>query len=411
MSIAHSKQAFFRYALLGVPLGCIGLPLYVHLPKYYSETLPLTLGTIGYVMFAARLLDCMADPFIGHMLYRLRKQRRQLLLMSAFCLGLGVTGLFYLPVLELRHPLLSLSVLLVLTYLSYSCIMIAYYSDGLAIASGYQQSARLSAFREASVITGVMLASILPIVLAGKYGQPGAYQLFCVFFLALLALCVMVYMRAEVRGSNLPPKPMAWDSLLSNIGLRWVFLLYFINAIATSITSTLFLFYVSDILKSEDMGGAFLGVYFLGSIASMPLWLSVTRHIGKRKTLLVSMLLAVSAFCWAFMLREGDIAQFFAICFVSGAALGGELTVLPSLLSDTLGENDRDGALEFGIWNFISKFNLALAAGIALPLLGSASGESYTQILRLSYAVVPCMFKLLAISILFFSPIERSSRL
>lgn len=408
MSAVLSKHTVFRYALLGVPLGCIGLPLYVHLPKYYSDTLPLTLTAIGYVMFAARLVDCVADPFIGHIIYCARNRRRQLLVMAAFGLGLGVIGLFYLPVFGFENPLWPLSLLLALTYLSYSFMTIAFYSDGIAIASGYEQSARLSAYREASIIIGVMLASVLPVVLAGRYGKAEAYQVFAVLFLGLLAFCVTGYKSGQ-KASDSPPNPMAWRKLFANIRLRWVFVIYFTNAIATSITSTLFLFYVADILKREDMNGALLGVYFLGAIAAMPLWISLTQRLGKRRTLLLAMWVAVASFCWAFALGVGDTLQFFAICLVSGAALGGELTVLPSLLSDALDESERDGALEFGIWNFISKFNLALAAGIALPLVGSASAENYTQVLRISYAAVPCAFKLLAIAVLYLSPIERSS--
>lgn len=409
MSALSNNRTLLRYGILGLPLGCIGLPLYMHLPKYYSDTLPLTLSTIGYVMFAARLVDCLADPFIGHILYRKRAQRRQLSLAAACGLALGVGGLFYLPALDLKYPLLPLSILLSLTYLSYSFMTIAFYSDGIALASGYDQSARLSAFREASIIMGVMMASVLPVALMGRFSEAGAYKLFALGFIMLLGCSLLVYDSGIQPKLASPPNPTPWKRLFSNIMLRWVFSLYSMNAIATSITSTLFLFYVADILKRADMGGVFLGIYFLGTVATMPIWLSLTSRFGKRNTLLLAMCLAVASFGWAFALGANDILQFSFICFVSGAALGGELTVLPSLLSDALPKSDRDGALEFGIWNFISKFNLALAAGIALPLVGSASAASYHQVLRLSYALVPCMFKCLAIAILFISPIERKN--
>lgn len=410
MSVPTDKRGLMRYAILGLPLGCIGLPLYVHLPKYYSDTLPLSLGTIGYVMFAARFVDCFADPWIGKVLYNNRQRRMQFLFMAAAGLGLGVIGLFYLPTLGIESPLLLLSVLLALTYISYSFVTISYYSDGLAMASGYEQSTRLSAYREASIIIGVMLASILPVVLAGRYTETAAYRLFAIIFVVLLAVCVALYRneQAVYNTAHMPSSP--WRRLLANTRLRWVFLLYFFNATATSITSTLFLFFTADILKTPDMSGAFLGVYFMGAIAAMPLWLLLSNRMGKRASLLLSMSMAVISFGWALALGEADVVQFFVICLVSGAAMGGDLAVLPSLLSDALDEGERDGALEFGIWNFLSKLNLAMAAGIALPLVGSVTPADYPRVLHLSYAAVPCMFKLLAITILFISPIERSSR-
>jgi len=399
-----------RYAVLGVPLGCIGLPLYVHLPKYYSDTLPLSLGTIGYVMFATRLLDCLADPWIGKLLYHNRQRRAEFLWLASAVLGLGVTGLFYLPVLGLESPLLLLSTLLALTYISYSVVTISYYSDGLAMGSGYERSTLLSAYREASIIIGVMFASILPIVLTGSYTETGAYRLFSLIFVVLLAVCVTLYRKGQAAYTVVQSPSSPWRRLFANTRLRWVFLLYFFNATATSITSTLFLFFTTDILKRPDMSGALLGTYFMGAIAAMPLWLKLTHCLGKRTCLMLSMWTAVISFGLALALGEGDALAFFIICLVSGAAMGGDLAVLPSLLSDALDEGERDGALEFGIWNFLSKLNLAMAAGIALPLVGSVAPADYPRVLHLSYATVPCMFKLLAIAILFISPIERSSR-
>ena len=54
------------------------------------------------------------------------------------------------------------------------------------------------------------------------------------------------------------------------------------------------------------------------------------------------------------------------------------------------------------MWNFFAKLNLALAAGLALPLLvlfgyqpGEASHQGLTA-LSLAYAVLPLAFKVLA---------------
>ena len=69
-----------------------------------------------------------------------------------------------------------------------------------------------------------------------------------------------------------------------------------------------------------------------------------------------------------------------------------------------LGERcERSGAY-FGVWNFITKLNLALAAGLALPLLdllgyrpGDAGGHAA---LVFAYALLPLGFKLLAATLL-----------
>ena len=69
---------------------------------------------------------------------------------------------------------------------------------------------------------------------------------------------------------------------------------------------------------------------------------------------------------------------------VSGLALGADLALPPSLLADVI---DRDRRMQatgayFGLWTLATKLNLALAAGIALPLLalpGLRAGQSQTR--------------------------------
>jgi Na+/melibiose symporter-like transporter len=71
----------------------------------------------------------------------------------------------------------------------------------------------------------------------------------------------------------------------------------------------------------------------------------------------------------------------------------------------------RDEGAYFGLWNLVTKLNLALAAGISLPLLavlgyvpGAPGGAAA---LSFAYCIVPCVLKLLAMAALrryFFIP-------
>ena len=71
------------------------------------------------------------------------------------------------------------------------------------------------------------------------------------------------------------------------------------------------------------------------------------------------------------------------------------------------GDSGRHEGAYFGWWNFATKLNLALAAGLALPLLGALGyapgtrGEDGLQVLALAYAVLPCALKLVAAGALY----------
>ena len=124
---------------------------------------------------------------------------------------------------------------------------------------------------------------------------------------------------------------------------------------------------------------------------------------------MVAMVLAVAAFVWTWFLGAGDVAAFAAVCVLSGIAFGADLALPASLLADLIDddEDDRgrpDGAY-FGLWHLLEKLALALAAGVALPMLqwlgyqpGSAAGSG--SALSLVYALLPCAIKLAAAAML-----------
>ena len=66
----------------------------------------------------------------------------------------------------------------------------------------------------------------------------------------------------------------------------------------------------------------------------------------------------------------------------------------------------------FGLWNFVSKLTLAIAAAVVLPLLDtvglsaeSAPGPAALTMLTLLYAVVPGALKLVALALLLTAPV------
>jgi GPH family glycoside/pentoside/hexuronide:cation symporter len=417
MSEPISRRKLFAYSILGIPIGFIGLPLYVHLPKYYADFLPISLAAIGGVMFIARLADCFADPWIGYCSDRFASKRKQWMIVASVLMAAGVIGLFALPQFASEtNAVWLLGILLVITYLSYSVLSIYFYTAGLALSTDYEGTTRVSAWRESAIILGVLLASALPQILAVHVGEKSAYHLFSYCFVAILVLCVWSWLSRNPFNKKSNSEQLSpWQELKENPSLRWIFILFFVNAIPPSITATLFLFFVTDILHASEQGGAFLGVYFLCAVLSMPCWSWLSTRIGKRRALVAAMFLAVASFVWAYALSEGQVGAFYVICFLSGAALGGDLTILPSLLADALSHKPHRGGLEFGIWNFISKFTLALAAGIALPVLsymGYVPNQPLSSVyaLSFSYALLPSIFKLLALSILLISPIDTQRR-
>jgi Na+/melibiose symporter-like transporter len=137
----------------------------------------------------------------------------------------------------------------------------------------------------------------------------------------------------------------------------------------------------------------------------MPLWVRAVAWFGLARLWLAGMGLAVAAFVWATTLGSGDLLAFMAICIASGLALGADLALPSSLLAGVIQRAGHSGRAEgayFGWWNFATKLNLALAAGLALPLLsrfgytpGTRDADALLA-LALAYGLLPCVLKLAA---------------
>jgi Na+/melibiose symporter-like transporter len=160
-----------------------------------------------------------------------------------------------------------------------------------------------------------------------------------------------------------------------------------------------------DRLLLAQYAGLFLVIYFAAAALALPLWAILSKRIGEARAWLLSMLLSVIVFVWAWQLPAGALYSFAVICIFSGAALGADLALPPALLAGVIGAAGHSGQREgayFGLWNWMTKMNLALAAGIALPLLdylgytpGRATEPGLTA-LGITYALLPCTLKLTA---------------
>jgi Na+/melibiose symporter-like transporter len=409
-----TRGTLLRYGILGLPLAFAGLPVYVHVPKFYAEEHHVDLAVLGSILLFIRLFDAVLDPMIGVMSDRFHRFTKRIMALTAPLLVVSYIALFNPPAGAV-HPVFWLIGSLTLVYISFSTLMINYYTLGVGMAASYHDHTRIAAFREGSMLGGVLLASLLPPLLMQHFPVQQAYFTFSLVLAPLMLVGVWVCLTATpVRHHEATGPTVSFLQLLKSHDVRWVLFIGFCNAIPTAITSTLFMFFTADILHEEQYSGPMLAVYFLSAAAGMPIWTRLSLRYGKRQSLLIAMIVAIICFVWAWGLHAGDLVPFIIICILSGLTLGADSMLLPSLLADTLSDKQSATATGFGLWNLTSKLTMAFAAGISLPLLsfggyapGAANGPAALAQLSLCYALLPCLFKAIAVSMLYMSPIDQ----
>jgi Na+/melibiose symporter-like transporter len=206
-------------------------------------------------------------------------------------------------------------------------------------------------------------------------------------------------------------EPVRWGLPWRTPAFRKLLLVYAVNGIAAAVPATVLLFFVRDRLQAPQYEALFLVAYFAAAAASMPLWLRLVARLGQARAWLLGMALAVVSFVWAALLGQGDVAAFVAICLATGVAAGADLAIPGAMLTrvvQTAGLAGRAEGAFFGWWNAATKLNLALAAGLALPLLQVLGYQEGVQnaasahALSFVYALVPCTLKLLAMLLLWW---------
>jgi Na+/melibiose symporter-like transporter len=417
-----------RYGLMALPLSFVALPMYVNLPHFYATQFAMSLSTLGWVLMLSRLLDAFIDPWLGRISDVLYGR-------SAFAVGSAVLGLaclllcsfaalFFPPDLAgTAWAVMWIATFVSLCHLAFSGLSILHQAWATRLGGGALFQGRVIAWREAAGLMGVILASLLPALM----GWPVTTTVLGVMLLmgALTWRSVFEQVRCGTRQISQTQQTSPHDSSALSLPLQQSLFLkllcvFMLNGIASAVPASLVMFFVEDrIQSSASMSPWFLGVYFMAGVVSLPVWLRLIRQWDLPRVWAMGMALAIISFASVSSLGAGDEWPFFFVCMASGVALGADMVVPSALLNrviDQLGHRGQSEGLYLGWWNLISKFNLALAAGVCLPLLAAwgyvpgVKEPAGAAALSLAYGLLPCALKALALFVLWAFWIQPSAQ-
>jgi len=276
------------------------------------------------------------------------------------------------------------------------------------------------------MLAGTLLAIAWPTLMGA--GRADAQTLAGLALLLVIALPPIVVLTLwKVPEYRLSAHAVGWRAgwtlLKRNKPFLRLLLAYIMNGLANGLPASLFTLFVAHVLMSEAWTGPLLLVYFITGIAALPGWLWLSRRIGKHRAWAVSMLWTSLIFLAVPFLGPGDTHAFLLICLLSGVGVAVDMA-LPAAIQadlvdlDTAAGGGRRTGLYFGIWNMATKLALALAVGIAFPLLQlfgfdatTIDDRTGTFALALFYGGVPVVFKLAATALMWNFPHDRSAQL
>ena len=421
------------YSLPAFALAVIGIPVYVYLPKFYTDVVGVDVGVIGILLFGVRLFDAVTDPVVGSLSDRTHSpfgRRRPYILMGAVLLAIAMGFLFNPPSMSASAGAAWFGAWIYLLFLFWTVVTVPYEALGPEITQDYHARTTLFAWRDGFLIAGTLFAAASPGLIQAVFGltddPPDQHRQFfylAAFYaplvIAMSTICVVNVDESKHR-QLIQASPTGWHGLKSIFENRPFTILlaaYTISAIGSNLPATLILYYVEYVLVS-DQANAFLLLYFISGILFLPFWVGLSGRVGKKAAWIAAMGINTGAFLLVFFLGEGDAAAFGVLVAISGIGFGASMALPSAIQADVIDYDElrtgvrREGQY-IGLWSIAKKLAAAVGVGTGLVLLDAAgyapNVEQTTaarQTLRVLYALVPSLCNLAAIAIIFYYPIS-----
>jgi GPH family glycoside/pentoside/hexuronide:cation symporter len=425
----HVKAA---YAAPAFALAVVGIPVYVYIPKFYTDVVGVPIITLGYLIMAVRLFDAVTDPLIGLFSDRTNTpygRRRPYIAVGSLALALSLYFLFNPPHETFSFETMWFGVFIFALFLFWTVCAVPYESLGPEITFDYDERTTLFGMRDGALIAGTLVAATSPALVSGVFGIPATnegertkfFWISVIYGPLLVGLCwwcvLTIQERAHADSSSAPNLSPGISWIWRNRPFTILLLSYTVSAFGSNLPATLILYYVEYVLQSSK-ADLFLVLYFVAGVVFLPAWILLARRLGKKLTWIGSMLVNTGAFMGVFFLGPGDEKIYGVLVVLSGIGLGATLAIPSAMQADVIDYDEllsgrrREGQY-IGIWSISKKLAAALGVGVALTALGSSGYEPKTPqpeavqlTLRVLYALVPSICNFLSIAIAMAYPIS-----
>lgn len=429
---AVSRGIRISYALPAFALAVVGIPIYVYVPKFYSDVVGVHIGLLGVIILATRIFDAVSDPVLGYISDRTRTRfgrRRPYIAVGSLLLAFSLFWLFNPFAGSRDFETTWFTVWFFLVFLFWTAVTVPYEALGPELTFDYKERIALFGIRDGALIAGTLLAASSPVLIVTLFGlddsDQGEKQKFfwiSVFYIPMVvAFCWWCVLKIRERDTAVA---LPAHNILSGIrqvtsNRPFIILLisYTIAAFGSNLPATLILYYVEYVLHSAR-ADLFLFIYFAVGILLLPAWVLLAGKIGKKAAWITAMLINTGSFTGVFFLGPGDEMLYGILVVFSGIGFGATVAIPSAMQADVIDYDQlltgkRQEGQYIGIWSIAKKLAAAVGVGIALSVLGASGYEPNVQqtdqiqlTLKVLYALVPSLCNIAALGIALLYPIS-----
>lgn len=372
------------WGLGSLPGSALSVTANVLLLRFMTDTLGIGAAVASTIFAAAKFWDAVNDPMVGAFSDRVATpwgRRLPWILAGGLLSALVVVAAFAVPVESGSALVVYMAVMMLAFATTYSLLMIPYLAMPAEITDSYHGRTQLMSFRVLFSSAGSSLGlSVGPMLLAAWGATRAGHARMAMVIAGIAAvttiLCVWLIRDAPRTARAAGPQPKLLDQLrsaLSNRPFAWLLVAKCLYFVTLAFTLTTFAYFTKHVLKTSDAWlGTFLLAQSLSVVASQPLWLRVTRAIGKQRGfMLAGACYGLAYFSWWFAGPDEPLGAIFARAIAIGIAGGGTFLLTQAMLPDAI-EYDyyRTGLRREGVFTGVFVFVEQAAGAVGVAIIG-----------------------------------------
>ncbi len=386
--VPRERLPFSTLLVFSAPMvgtGFMGMFTGMYLMKFSTDVLGIAPAAMGMIFFVSRIWDAFSDPLVGFLSDRTRTRlgrRRPWMLAGALPVGVVFFWMWTPPALGPETLPFWMGAMVVLFYTATTVFGMPHDSLGAELSTDYHDRTRVFAVRR--VAFGIGAACVLLAVLRlPESADPRAEASSLALGVGIVTAALIVYTalslreRPEYQGRGAPDPIVALRDIVANPHARILLAVFLIQQLGIGGITVVAAYHAEYVLGRADALAMVLGIFFVVSILSVPVWTLLARRFEKKTLLFASMLMSALAMGSIYWIGEGQLVLMLALAGLGGFSGGGADVVFPSLEADVIDcdeyrTGERKEGMYFAAWHFAQK----TAVGGAAMLTGFALSAS-----------------------------------
>lgn len=409
-----------RIVAFAAPIFGLSAPFFFVLFYYFkfaTDVLGIAPIVFGSIFALGRTWDAISDPLAGLLSDRTRTRwgRRRPWMLAGIPLFSAAILMCWNPPLALSGTALAVfvAVALLLFFTAFTIYGVPHQALGAELSEDYHERSRVFGTRHVSFMAGMMGAFGFMHVASNAVDTRAAVSELAIIAAVCSALLLLIpATRVPERASSLgrggtsPLKTLR--DVLRNRHARLLISIWFIESLGVGILGVMSPYHIEYVLGRKDLTAVLPAGFIVMLVIAVPIWVSISRRIGKRDAWRIAMVIGGLGFGFTFFAGHGDTWLMGVPLLFAGFAFGCGGAVGPSILADVIDYDEYEtGERKEGAYSAAQGLALKLAnalivgfAGVALHFSGFEpnieQAEDTKLVLRSVYAGLPFTMLLLA---------------